>query len=56
VQTYGAADGSRQPVHTQEIEERQASRQSIMPENVTELMTAGELADLLAFLQERGER
>jgi hypothetical protein len=38
------------------IEERQASRQSIMPENVTELMTAGELADLLAFLQERGQK
>jgi putative membrane-bound dehydrogenase-like protein len=49
-QSYGASDGTITSVQATEIEERVASRQSIMPENIVEQMTLGEIADLLALM------
>jgi len=44
------ADGERVAIPTGEIEERRFSDVSLMPENLVQTMTDGELVDLLAYL------
>src|SRR5262249_27512486 len=49
----GDAEGKVEKIHRSEIEERTALSKSIMPDDLPNLMTPREFADLLAFLMER---
>jgi putative membrane-bound dehydrogenase-like protein len=51
--TYANATAERFTVRHGEVEQRQQSSRSIMPDGLPELMTPGEFRDLLAYLQQR---
>ena len=46
----GGADGRVTEIDASEIEERVPQKTSIMPERLTDLLTAAEFRDLVAFL------
>ncbi|ELP33636.1 secreted protein containing Putative membrane-bound dehydrogenase [Rhodopirellula baltica SWK14] len=45
------SDGKTQDVRVDDVEARQASQRSLMPANLSELMTERELVDLMAYLK-----
>jgi len=45
------SDGKTQDVRVDNVEARQASQRSLMPANLSELMTERELVDLMAYLK-----
>jgi putative membrane-bound dehydrogenase-like protein len=51
--TLADSQGKLDVIHRTAIEERHALTKSIMPENLADLMTAGEFRDLIAFLAAR---
>ena len=51
--TLGEADGKQTVIKRLDVEDRQASPTSLMPDNLHQLMTPGEFRDLLAFLAGR---
>jgi putative heme-binding domain-containing protein len=51
--TLADADGKLHVLHRLDVAERVALPRSLMPDNLTELMTRQEFRDLLAFLQSR---
>ncbi len=54
--TVADAQGKLETLMRQDIEERVASKQSLMPDNLPEQMTPQEFLDLLAYLSERKMR